>query len=328
MKYKIIFLFIVAIPLLSKAQITREDFERGLQQMEQQGKIRREGTKIIVLHMNAGDTAFSRELYNSMLANVDQSKNPYSIAFEVDKQPVKNLPVKIKTLPKKDSTVTMVYSPPLQQANHNFRIFQFIQNGDFEMGANRTIPGWKIQGRSFIQKTGADIYTWEDVEVVSKTTVGGDYWEDLKFNLGNRHARWMSSRGEGVYGNDYYRFGTATGTLTSMPFKIYADQNFISFLISGGNDPANLKAELLECSIGPRLSGSNVGAVLTGVHAAPGVHLGSVSTVIDTFYKTIPGIEAKTGHNNHIFRREWWEVSQLDTSKLYAIRVTDNSQKP
>jgi hypothetical protein len=324
---KIIVLLLISFPFIVKAQQSREDFERGLHMMEQQGQIRLDGSKIIFLHMNPGDTAFYRELYNNMLAKVDQSKNPYSIGFEIDPKyakNTKNAPLKIKTLPKKDTATTMVYTPVPVQANHNIRQFAYLENGDFELGYFRLLPGWKITGQAFGQKAGADIYTWNDFDVVSKSDVGGDYWEDLKFNLGNRHLHWMSSKGDGIQGSSY-DVGRATGMLTSEPFKLYPNQNFLSFLISGGNDAANLKVELLEYVISPRIAGSNVRGVLTGQRTLPGVSQGSIRNVMDTLYKPIAGIAAKTGHNNPIFRRDWWDLRNLDTSKTYAIRITDNA---
>jgi len=321
---KTIVLLLAILPFIVKAQQSREDFERGLHMMEQQGQIRLDGNKIIYLHMNPADTAFYRQLYNNMLANVDKSKNPYTFGFEVDPKFVKNTPLTIKTLPKKDTAKTMVYVPTPTQAITTFREFEYLKNGDFELGYFRQLPGWKITGPAFMQKDGADIYTWNDFEVVSKTDVGGDYWEDLKFNLGNHRQHWISSKGEGILGgsNDA---GRATGMLTSDPFKLYPNQNFISFLISGGNDPQNLKVELLEYVTGVRIAGTNVGGVLTGQRTLPGVNQGSIRNVPDTMYKPIAGIAAKTGHNNPIFRRDWWDVRNLDTSKRYVIRITDNA---
>jgi microsomal dipeptidase-like Zn-dependent dipeptidase len=324
---KVIVLLLASFPFIVKAQQSREDFERALHVMEQQGQIRLDGTKIIVLHMNPGDTTFYRGLLNNMLAKVDQSKNPYSISFEIDPKYAKNAkttPLKIKTLSKKDTVQAMVYTPAPVQYNHNFRENAYLENGDFELGYFRQLPGWKITGQAFGQKAGADIYTWNDFDVVSKADVGGDYWEDIRFYLGNRHLHWMSSKGDGVMGSSY-EVGRATGMLTSEPFKIYPNQNFLSFLISGGNDAANLKVELLEYVISTRLAGSNVRGVLTGQRTLPGVSQGSITNVWDTLYKPIAGIGAKTGHNNPIFRRDWWDVHNLDTSKLYAIRITDNS---
>ena len=142
---KIIVLLLAGFPFIVNAQQSREDFERGLHMMEQQGQIRLDGSKIIFLHMNPGDTAFYREMYNNMLAKVDQSKNPYSVGFEIDPKyakNTKNAPLKIKTLPKKDTVQTMVYSPAPVEYNHNFREYAYLENGDFELGYFRLLPGW------------------------------------------------------------------------------------------------------------------------------------------------------------------------------------------
>lgn len=321
---KTIALLLFSLPFVIKAQQSREDFERALHLMEQQGQIRLDGNKIIFLHMNPGDTAFYRQMYGSMLSKADQSKNPYSIGFDIDPKYVKNIPLKIKPQPKKDTTPTMVYVPTLKTVNTNILQFDYLQNGDFELGYFRQLPGWKITGPAFMQREGADQYTWNDFDVVPKGDIGGDYWTDLKFYLGNHRQHWVSSRGDDVLGgsNDGPR---ATGMLTSDPFKLYPNQNFITFLVSGGRDAQNLKVELLEYAVGVRLAGSNIGGVLTGQRTLPGVNQGSVTTVPDTMYKPIAGIAAKTGHNNHIFRRDWWDVRSLDTAKRYVIRITDNA---
>ncbi|MGC4100044.1 membrane dipeptidase [Ferruginibacter sp.] len=324
MRKKLFYLAIFLFPFLCSAQQSREDFERGLKVMEQQGQIRRNGNLIIVLNQRPGDTAFMRDLYNRMLEKVDQSKNPYTIGFEIDPKYLTNTPVvKNKPLPKKDTAKTYTYVPVLPQVNTTIRQFDYLQNGDFEMGYFRNLPGWKIDGKAFMQKQGNDTYTWQNFDIVPMADIGGDYWEDIKFHTGYKHQHWVTSKGDGVLGSSYER-GRATGTLTSDPFKLYPNQNFISFLISGGNNRELLKVEFLECNIGPRITG-NVRSVLQGQQTLPGVNPGRVGMVMDTTYKTIRGIDVKTGHNSFIFRREWWDVTGFDTSKLYAIRITDNS---
>lgn len=321
---KTVLLLFASIPFLVKAQQSKEDVERGLRLMEQQGQIRINGNQVIFLHMNPGDTAFYRQMYSGMLSKADPSKNPYSISFEIDPKFAKNTPAKIKTPPSKDTSKTLILVPTRPQMTATLRPFYYLQNGDFEEGYYRQLPGWKITGPAFMQKEGADIYTWNDFDVVSKSDVGGDYWADLKFNLGQHHQHWITSRGDGILGGTN-EGGRATGMLTSAPFKLYPNQNFISFLISGGRDAQNLKVELLEYSIGTRIAGSNVGGVLTGQRTLPGVQQGSISNVPDTQYRPIAGIVAKTGHNNPIFRRDWWDVHSLDTSRWYVIRITDNA---
>ncbi len=150
------------------------------------------------------------------------------------------------------------------------------------------------------------------------------YWRDIKFNTGYKHAHWMTSKGDGIQGSST-DVGRATGTLISDPFKLYPNQNFISFLISGGRNSEQLKVELLQGVTSLRLTG-NVGGMVTTLPQAPGTNRNTnIGNATDTTYVSLPGIEAKTGHNNFIFRRDWWDVHRLDTSKIYVIRITDNA---
>lgn len=295
--------------------------------MEQNGEIRRDGYNIIFLNQRPGDTAMLREFYNVMLDKIDPAKNPYSISFEINPKYLKAPVVKNKTVIKKpaDTSTTYVYHPSAVQANTNVRRYLYLTNGDFELGNHRIIPGWKLEGRAFMQRLGTtDTYTWDDFDVVSTTNIGGDYWQDLKFHTGYKHQKWMTSKGDGIQGSSTER-GRATGTLTSDPFKLYPNQNFISFLVAGGNNAAQLKVELLEFVTMIRLTG-NVGGIINSQPALPGTTRNTtIGNTIDTSYKTIAGIDLKTGHNNFIFRREWWDVQALDTSKLYVIRVTDHA---
>lgn len=64
------------------AQSSQADLERGLQQMEIRGELRRNGNQIIFLKQRPADTALMRELYQEMFEKVDN--NPYQIAFEID----------------------------------------------------------------------------------------------------------------------------------------------------------------------------------------------------------------------------------------------------
>lgn len=198
-----------------------------------------------------------------------------------------------------------------------------LKNPNFEQGLD--VPGWKRSGASFAQplRKGSGGVSWEDVQYVSTTTIGGDYWTDLPYHIGFRGNQWITTTGTGTEGTPQYK-GKTTGMLTSERFKIYPNQNYISFLISGGNNPSQLKVELLEMTIVPRVSGGN--NLSSGNTQLPQLQSGGqISTTFDTLYKSIPGIDAKTGHNNYIFRREWWNIQQLDTSKNYIIRITDNS---
>src|SRR5215218_1838547 len=146
MKKLITALFFLLIAFLSVAQQSREDFERGLKIMEQRGEIRREGNKIIFLNLRPADTAISREIYSKMLDKMDPSVNPYSIAFEIDPKYSKKPIVKNSSTIKKpvDTTRPVVYVPAPVRVNTNLREYLFLENGDFETGVHRSLPGWKI----------------------------------------------------------------------------------------------------------------------------------------------------------------------------------------
>ncbi len=317
--------FFVFTTFTATGQQSREDFERGLSIMEQRGEIRRDGNRIIFLKQRPGDTALLRQVYVAMLSKVDQSKNPYSIAFEIDPKYIKGPVVKATPIIKKPADTTRaVYQPPVIRANTTIRQFLYLKNGDFEQGTHRVIPGWKIETKGFMLRTGADMYTWETFDVVSNTNVGGDYWQDLKFHTGYKHEHWITSKGDGMAGSST-DLGRGMGTITSDPFKLYADQNYISFLVSGANNPEQLKVELLELTTTLRLTG-NTGAIIGSLPDAPGTTRSrNVGTSIDTSYLPIAGIEPKTGHNSFILRRTWWDVRRLDTAKLYVIRITDRA---
>ncbi len=95
----VIFLFILFYPGIDTiAQSSQADLERGLQEMERRGELRRNGMQIIFLKQRPADTALMRQVYQKMFEKID---NPYQIGFEVDPKYLvgkKNLPGKIKTI--------------------------------------------------------------------------------------------------------------------------------------------------------------------------------------------------------------------------------------
>ena len=118
----------------------------------------------------------------------------------------------------------------------------------------------------------------------SPLKVGGDYWRDVPFPIGVHGSGWITTS-SGSAGD------TAVGTLTSDSFKIPAGTLFISFLIGGGEDPDMLHVDLLSAGGGT--------------------------------YAAVPGVPGKTGLESELLRRDWWDVSKLDQTKEYAIRITD-----
>ena len=182
----------------------------------------------------------------------------------------------------------------------------------FESG---TLQGWKTTGRAFDnQPTYGENVNAGRVKAV---TVGGDYWKDIPHPIGVRGDYWIGSSENRHTSSD--PFGRTQGdahygTLTSEPFDISTQTHFISFLIGGGKDPDHLKIELLAVVPKPKPTPSpNPGWQVPPAAADP----------FD--YVAVAGIAAKTGHNNDMMRRDWWDVTALDRTKHYAIRITDDT---
>ena len=83
-----------------------------------------------------------------MLANVDQSQNPYTIGFEVDPKYIKN--GKVKTPVKKDTAKTYVAVIAPVEAIHTLAAPTYLQNGDFEWRNDRNLHGWHINVNAFM----------------------------------------------------------------------------------------------------------------------------------------------------------------------------------
>jgi microsomal dipeptidase-like Zn-dependent dipeptidase len=165
-----------------------------------------------------------------------------------------------------------------------------LANPSFERG----LEGWTKTGTAFdSQPTYLENVNGSRVNPI---TVGGDYWKDIPFPIGIRGDYWIGTfddrptaramRGQ-VQGDG------PTGTLTSVAFLIPEETKFISFLIGGGEDLGGLKIELLEA--------------------------------IGRDYRPAPGIAPQTGLGSELLRRDWWNVTALDKSKAYVIRLTDDA---
>lgn len=223
--------------------------------------------------------------------------------------------------PSSGDSMYVVSNHTLAAPTATVRQYEYLKNPDFEM-ASTAIPHWKRTGTAFSDSwEGQNLLTWKDMKVVS---VGGDYWKDLDYERGQHARYWMTSLPRD-YGNPWSerkkRTSGATGTLISEPFKIYHFQKSLSFLIAGGKDEANLKVELLRMQVRGTISG-NIAMPNTQL---PGTQGGRIETGLDTTYISVAGITAKTAFNNDQFSRVWWDISRVDTSGYYIIRVTDNS---
>ena len=101
------------------AQSSKEDLDRGLQEMERRGELRKSGNLITFLKQRPADTAFMRELYQKMFEKVEN--NPYQIAFEIDPKYLKEkpkAPVTVKPPVTNNNQVVRV-NPPLPTAATN-----------------------------------------------------------------------------------------------------------------------------------------------------------------------------------------------------------------
>ena len=274
------------------------------ERMQQKGTIQLQGKTMRFNYARPADTSQFRSLYPCKVRYQDVV---YDVMF-YSKGASSARDTLIAVAP-----VANIPTAPIQR-------FEVLRNPGFEMGY--PVPHWKKLGDAFKEPHEThSLITWKDMKVV---TVGGDYWKDLDFYRGQRSRSWITSL-KRMQGGDWelrrLNGSSATGSLISEPFKIYSFQKFISFLIGGGNDINNLKVELLQVKVQPAISGD------IGISSGriPGTESRPIRTSLDTIYVPIAGIDPKTGHNNELFRREWWNISRLDTSAYYVIAITDKS---
>ena len=312
-----------AIPIFCFAQ---SDQEKMIDQLIRSGYLRKEGNKLIFKVEKAKDTAKIKLVYGQLFAAPG-----YEIGFDVDgkyfasqraSKPNGNVP---NTKPvSKDSKAAsdslVAYRPPVTTPNLRLAPNYQLKNPDFETGS--PFPHWRKEGDAFVNAGESDDQlTWEQMKVVS---VGGDYWKDLEYARYHHGRYWMSSLPKMMGGNWKQRIengNNKTGSLTSEPFKINSNQKFLSFLIGGGKDSVNLKVELLRVQVRGRITGD----IGLENRQLPGTERRPISTGVDTIFQAIPGIPAKTGHNNETLRRTWWNISTIDTSALYVIRISDRA---
>jgi microsomal dipeptidase-like Zn-dependent dipeptidase len=266
------------------------------------------GDKMYFKYNTAADTGMFRQLYPSS-CKIRYHDIIYDVVFYKD------------GVGSSSDSLVIVADRTIPVPVTTLREYHFLKNPDFEMPST-FIPHWRKIGKAFEDALeGQNQLTWKDMKVVS---VGGNYWKDLNFFRGQHNRYWITSL-PNDYGGTWEQRGNngggATGALFSDPFKIYHFQKFLSFLIAGGRDENNLKVELLQLTFRPRISGD----ITSGDILLPGVERRSVRTSTDTLYEAVPGIAVKTGHNSELFRREWWNVSNVDTSKWYVIRIFDNA---
>ncbi len=168
-----------------------------------------------------------------------------------------------------------------------------LPNWDFDFG----LRDWEKTGTAFDSQPtyGNNVIA---ARVIGNGTsysmpLGGDYWKDTAFPIGYKKNYWIGTyenRPNANITRGRIQGDNPQGTLTSQPFTI--NTNYITFLIGGGNDINRLKIELLE-------------------ETSP------------NSYQPVAGT-AKTGRNNELFRRDWWDVRTLRGKKA-RIRIVDNA---
>jgi microsomal dipeptidase-like Zn-dependent dipeptidase len=181
------------------------------------------------------------------------------------------------------------------------RIRLDLDNWGFEIG----LKDWEKTGTAFDSQP-----TWGDnvpaLRILNESTrdtmpVGGDYWHSTTYPVGHKGAYWIGTYEKRRRQNDpppHVQGDRPTGTLVSKSFV--SGSNYISFLIGGGNDAANLRVELLEK-----------------------VPSGGTDRFTDGTYRVVPGT-AKTGMNVELMRREWWDV-RPHRDKTLRIRIVDSA---
>lgn len=185
--------------------------------------------------------------------------------------------------------------------------FEGADNWDFEDG----LDGWEQQKDStaFLhQPTCGDNVM---ASRVLRMQLGGNYW-DVPYPIGHHGQHWIGTFESRP--NTQTPFGQVqgdkpTGYLVSRAFKISADRRFISFLISGGDDIARERFELL-------------------VRPLPGsAPIRSQYPPIDLSDGQYFIVDAVTGHNSERFRRERFDAKgAFDITA--RLRILDDSSGP
>ncbi|MDB6040374.1 MAG: peptidase [Verrucomicrobiales bacterium] len=176
-------------------------------------------------------------------------------------------------------------------------------NGGFEQA---TLSGWKATGDfSAMEPINGDVITVKRVPALWQqlsNTIGGDYWRDLTYPVGQKGPQWLSTAypRKGTNSWDDQAFSeAAVGSLISQSFVI--QQKFITFLMGGGQDDAALRVELLiQATAGP--------------------------ATIEIEGQNYQIVNHATGHGQEWMRRMHWDVSGPALKNRTArIRIVDNS---
>jgi sulfatase modifying factor 1 len=176
-------------------------------------------------------------------------------------------------------------------------------NGSFEQSG---LIGWQATGDfTAFEPVIGDVLTVKRVPPVQQliaNAIGGDYWRNLTYPVGQRGRQWISTafpqKGTNNWDDNVFS-DAATGSLISQGFVI--QEKFITFLIGGGQDDAGLRVELL-------------------VQASPS------ATTVQIEGQSYRIASSTTGHAREWMRRAHWDVSAATLKNRNArIRIVDTS---
>ncbi|HXI53524.1 MAG TPA: HYR domain-containing protein, partial [Candidatus Saccharimonadales bacterium] len=174
-------------------------------------------------------------------------------------------------------------------------------NWDFELG----LRNWTRTGTAFNnQPTVGDnvhVYRIDELREQFETELGGDYWRDLAYPIGHHSSHWIGTAEN--HADDATPPGAMQGerpqgTLLSKPFQLA--QPFITFLIGGPYDDANLRVELL-------------------LQVEPGE---ADAFQIEPYWYRV--VKHTTGHGLERMRREAFDASDY-VGKTARLRIVDTS---
>ncbi len=109
-------------------------------------------------------------------------------------------------------------------------------NLDFEGG----IVGWTSTGVAF----GSQPITGRISANLAPVTLGGDYWKDVRYPVGQHGSNWIGSYWKQTAKGPVVQGDAPTGTLVSNTFALGSSSKYLSFSIGGGNDIEHERIEL------------------------------------------------------------------------------------
>ena len=180
-------------------------------------------------------------------------------------------------------------------------------NWGFELG----LVGWIPSGSAFAyQPVVGEVMRVRRINYLKQqmdANIGGGYWQDLTYRIGFKGLKWIGTADnyavpEGGLFDLEQADDSLTGELLSKPFVI--EKPYISFLIGGTSDSADLRVELL---------------VETDPGTPGAVHIGNVYYHVEF---------SATGHDRELLRRVGWGMDSFGhhvLGKHARIRIVDNS---